>query len=120
MRTAPERARVVQACELALLDPEVRRDAQRVDRLLHPEFVEIGRSGHRWSRAEIVAALAQEHGRVVPETDEWQFDDISPALVLVTYRIRSASGTSRHASLWDLSGGAPVIRYHQETVMPEV
>lgn len=118
MQTTTARFAVVQARELELLDPDVRRDARRVDQLLHPRFVEIGRSGRRWQRAEIIAALAGEQGRVAPETDEWVFDDVGPMLVLVTYRVMSATGSSRHASLWDLSGGAPLIRYHQGTVSP--
>lgn len=87
--------------------------------LLHPEFIEIGRSGRRWSRDEIIIGLAQQQDRVAPDADDWMFQDVGPALVLVTYRLRSATGISRHASLWDLSGGGPALRYHQGTVVPD-
>lgn len=117
MQFLTERFGLVQARELELLDPDVRRDVRRIDELLHPRFVEIGRSGHRWQRAEIITALAEEQRRVAPETDEWVFDDVGPMLVLVTYRVMNATGVSRHASLWDLSGDTPQIRYHQGTAL---
>lgn len=63
----------------------------------------------------MVASLEAEQGRLKTETDEWLFNKVSPALVLVTYRITTAGGCSRHASLWDVSGAAPMIRYHQGT-----
>lgn len=118
MSDLPGRFRAVRAAELALLDPHVRRDAARVDELLHPDFSEIGRSGRLWNRAEIIAALGREEGRIVPEADEWAFDAVAPDLVLVTYRLRTQGGTSRHASLWDVGGSSPRIRFHQGTVLP--
>lgn len=105
----------VKDAELALLDADTRRDPRRVRELLHPSFVEIGRSGRRWTRDDIVEALAGESGRTAPETDEWQFVDLAPHLVLVTYLLSSPAGRSRHASVWDVSGGSPVMRFHQGT-----
>jgi ribonuclease HI len=60
--------------------------------LLHADFVEIGRSGRRWSRDEIVAALSAERERVAPETDEWRLSELGPDLALVTYLIRGVDG----------------------------
>lgn len=118
MWESADRFHAVMASELELLDPGVRSDVGRVRSLLHPDFVEIGRSGRRWNRADTIASLEQEQGRVAPETDEWLFNEVSPGLVLVTYRISTPAGSSRHASLWDVSGSAPVIRYHQGTSLP--
>lgn len=114
-----DRFRAVRAAELDLLDPATRADAQRVGALLHPDFVEIGRSGRRWKRAETIAALAEEQGFVTPQTDDWQFGDVAGGAVLVTYRIVGPEASSRHASLWDVTGTTPVLRYHQGTVLPE-
>ncbi|WP_292683118.1 GNAT family N-acetyltransferase [Microbacterium sp. SCN 69-37] len=110
----------VKDAETALLDADVRRDAETVDDLLHPAFVEIGRSGTLWTREQIVGALAAESAdsRVTPQTDEWQFRQLSPELVLVTYRLTTPSRISRHSSLWDVGGTAPRLRFHQGTVVP--
>ncbi|MCC2031030.1 nuclear transport factor 2 family protein [Microbacterium allomyrinae] len=106
------------ASELELLDPDVRRNADRVRTVLHPDFAEIGRSGRRWTQVDTIAALEQEEGRVAPETDEWMFNQVPPGLVLVTFRISTPAASSRHASLWDVSGSAPVILCHQGTPLP--
>lgn len=112
-----DRFDAVKVAELALLDTAVRRDPERVRELLHPDFVEIGRSGRRWTRGETIAALESEHERVAPEADEWLFNEVSPSVVLVTYRITAGGSISRHASFWDISGITPVMRYHQGTVV---
>lgn len=113
-----ERFGVVKDAELALLTSDVRRDPVEVDKLIHSDFIEIGRSGRRWTRDEIVSALGAEPARETPETDEWQFNELAPGLVLVTYRLRSGTVCSRRSSIWDLSNGLPEIRFHQGTVVP--
>lgn len=113
-----ERFRVVKDAELALLTSDIRRDPGEVDKLLHADFVEIGRSGRIWTRDEIVAALGAEPPRETPVPDEWRFNELAPDLVLVTYLLRSGTGCSRHSSVWDLSNGVPEIRFHQGTVAP--
>lgn len=69
---------------------------------MHEDFVEIGRSGRRWMRAAMVASLANEADRRMPEVDEWAFVSLSPDLVLVTHRVRGERGErgeSRHGSI---------------------
>lgn len=115
---AASRWAAVKDAEVALLDPEVRRDPARVSALLHPAFAEIGRSGALWTREQVVAALADEVGRPQPTTDQWEFRQQGPDLVLVTYRITTSSGRSRHSSLWDIAAATPCLRFHQGTVVP--
>lgn len=103
--------------EIDLLSSATRQDPARMDALLASDFVEIGRSGRRWSREDVMASLAQEPMRPMPVTDEWAYVALAPGLTLVTYRIRGA-GSSRHSSIWDLRSGSPVIRFHQGTVIP--
>lgn len=95
----------IQAAEVELLSSECRRDSQRVRELLHPDFVEIGRSGRRWTRDEIIATLATEGDRDAPATDEWRFIELAPGLDLVTYVIHGANGDSRHSSIWSVNEG---------------
>jgi hypothetical protein len=71
----------IQAAESELLTSTTRRDSARVRQLLHPDFVEIGRSGRRWTREEIVAALADEDDRTESVTEEWDFMELAPDLV---------------------------------------
>jgi hypothetical protein len=48
----------LQSLELELHRPEVRSNRNVLDRLLHPEFREFGRSGHIYERAEVLAEFA--------------------------------------------------------------
>ncbi len=115
-----ERHEEIRAAELELLASSTRGDAARLGQFLHPEFVEIGRSGRRWTRDEIIASLGTEESLPAPETDEWEFMEPAPHLVLVTYRIRSGTSdsgvsSSRHVSVWDAASGKPRLRFHQGT-----
>lgn len=111
---------MIKSAELDLMTAPARHNHSRVQALLHDDFVEIGRSGHRWTRDEIVASLAEERDPSVPDLDEWAFVSLSPVLMLVTYRTRDAGGESRHSSIWDVHGEAPQMRFHQGTVVPSV
>ena len=106
------------AAEEAMLAPELRRDPKRVRELLHPDFVEVGRSGRRWSRDDIVTALADEHPLPVV-TDEWEAVELAPNLALVTYTITGPGQPSRHASLWVQSDGRVQLRFHQGTLVAQ-
>ena len=112
-------ADAIKAAELALLSSAVRRDPAAVARLLHPEFVEIGRSGRRWTYTDTIEALAGENDRDTPATDEWSVQQIAPHLLLATFRVRGAQQDSRHTSLWDVSDGAPRLRHHHGTFVAE-
>ncbi|THJ65474.1 nuclear transport factor 2 family protein [Arthrobacter echini] len=107
----------IRAAEEELLTSAVRHDPTRVEELLHPDFVEIGRSGNRWTRSEIVAALADEAEHDVPVADEWTFYPLGQDLALVTYLIREAGRESRHSSIWAEGERGPVMRFHQGTTI---
>lgn len=111
--------RAIRDAELTLLTSTVRRDAEQVCRLLHPEFVEIGRSGRRWTHEEILVALAGEDAGDTPVVEDWDFQALTGELTLVTYLIHGSDGDSRHSSLWDTSTGAPVMRFHQGTMISQ-
>lgn len=109
--------RAVRDAELALLATEVRGDRDRAAALLAPDFVEIGRSGRRWTRDEMVAALANEPARDAPPTRDWQFNELAPGLILVTYVIEGATRVSRHSSIWSIDGDTALLRFHQGTLV---
>ncbi len=119
MDAATSRHATVRAAEIELLGSDARRDPSRAAELMHPDFLEIGRSGRVWVFDEMVEALAAEDARPTPVTDEWRFRDLAPGVVLVTYRIRRAGRDSRHSSIWDLADGSPRVVFHQGTHLPD-
>jgi hypothetical protein len=108
-----ETAEVVRR-EQQLLDPRRRAAGDRVQELLHPDFVEYGSSGRAWDRAAITAALGHE-----PEVsgDATDFSPVALAenVVLLTYRIVGPAGSLR-SSVWvkDPQAGWR-LRFHQGT-----
>ncbi|WP_378145787.1 DUF4440 domain-containing protein [Cnuibacter sp. UC19_7] len=105
----------IKDAELSLLTSGTRRDPDRVAALLADDFVEIGRSGRRWTGTEIVDSLADEPERPTPATSDWLFHRVADNLVLVTYVIRGDGVESRHSSLWRTDG--PVLVFHQGTLV---
>ena len=89
----------VRSLELRLLDPAVRSQPAELERLLHPDFGEIGASGRTWDRDSIIAALSADPGNE-PQVAALDAHAVAVDVVLVTYRVHDrASGatTSRRA-----------------------
>jgi hypothetical protein len=63
----PDEQQVIER-ELALLDPELRRDPDRIRALLHADFVEFGASGRVWDRASIAAVTSGTLDRSWPRS----------------------------------------------------
>ena len=107
---------VLQHAELTLLRGPSRHDANYLEAVLHDDFIEIGRSGSRWTKAEVIVGLLAEVCSAEPVVDEWHSTRLSPALALLTYRLTGPGGVqSRHSSIWDTSGRLPILRFHQGT-----
>jgi ribonuclease HI len=87
------------ALELRLLNPAIRADSDEVERLLHPDFREIGASGRMWDRASMVAALEEEPGSGA-QASAVEARMVADGVVLVTYVSESVAGRSRRSSLW--------------------
>lgn len=114
------------AIELARLEaqlhcPAVRADGERVHRLLHAEFEEIGRSGDFHSRQATLAALQVEAPLPEMLADAYVATQLGPGIALLTYRSasRQPDGSFSHhtlrSSIWVFAAGRWQLRYHQGT-----
>ncbi|WP_341210461.1 nuclear transport factor 2 family protein [uncultured Microbacterium sp.] len=115
-----DRARVIAAAwaaEEQLLTPGVRGDSAALRRLLAEDFVEIGQSGRRWTRDDIIAALVSDPGRGGGELSEREARRLAPALVLLHYLLRLDGRNSRRTSIWR-SEPEPRCVFHQGTPVP--
>jgi hypothetical protein len=110
----------LQACELALLDPAVRRDRGRVEALLAEEFLEFGSSGRLWTREQVLELLASQDFEPVTMED-FRCDRIAEDVALATYRtVRTDPQSGEKAavlrsSLWMQERGVWRVRFHQGT-----
>ena len=112
---------LLQRLEHELLQPGVRRDADRVAWLLTDEFREVGSSGRALSKAEIIAALQVEAAA------QWQLSGftaqaLGPEAALVTYTatktLHDVNSTSSRSSVWVVREGRWQMLYHQGTPIP--
>jgi hypothetical protein len=104
--------------ESALIDPTVRRSQDRLEALLHPDFIELGSSGSVYDREMIVEMMSQEvSGEVIIR--DFETRNISENTVLVTYRSIGQSGDeARRSSLWVKGDDGWRIHFHQGTRIP--
>ena len=102
--------------ERSLLTRAVRGDRARLEALLHPEFVEIGASGRRWSRAEMLDALLQEPTVTAVEAFDLVARQLAPEVVLVTFTTRRGTTLVHRSSIWVRRGGDWTVVFHQGTV----
>lgn len=105
--------------EEALLTVSVRRDSNRLVRFLAPDFYEIGQSGRRWSRDEIVAALVSDTEPMLEAAlTERETTLIHADTVLLSYRLDFESRASRRSALWRWDGSHVRCFFHQGTPLP--
>jgi len=103
--------------EQLLLDPAVRADRSAVLALLHPDFVEFGKSGRVWDRDRIVAMTAADPSPSGPASD-FESVQLADDVVLLTFRVRGDVEALR-SSVWvrDPSAGWQ-MRFCQGTRIP--
>jgi len=104
------------ATEQRLLDPAVRRDAAALSELLAEDFVEIGASGRRWTRAEVIAELASESGEPdAVTTSDWTVRELAPGLAMVGFVSTGGGRRVRRTSLYRWESGRWRAFFHQGT-----
>jgi ribonuclease HI len=105
---------IVERLERELLEPAVRSDASRVAELLHPAFLEIGRSGRLWARDALLSELSDEDAPAA-SIEVLGIDRVAEDALLLTARTTDARGAALRSSLWVRSSGRWRLRFHQGT-----
>ncbi len=91
------------------------------DKMMAPEFWEVGASGQRYSREYALDSLVKRHS--VPHNDDWEADDfqcleIAPDNYLLTYTlIQDGKRMSRRSTIWRRTADGWRIVYHQGTLV---
>ncbi|AKE13056.1 RNase H [Serratia liquefaciens] len=108
-----------------LHQPLLRNDSVTVEKLLHDDFEEIGRSGQRYNKGHTIAALQEETGQVPIYAENFKLSTIAEGVVLLTYRSfqRGADGnvtrSTFRSSIWLRSSSENddhwQMRFHQGT-----
>ena len=86
-----------------------------MEKLIHPDFTEVGASGRRWTRSTIIDALVT--GDDPPTADAYDFNvvDLAVGVALVTYTTASTNALAHRCSIWVHDGSDWSVIYHQGT-----
>lgn len=109
--------------ELRCLEVELHKDRsrKRMEALLHPDFVEFGRSGRIYTRDEILNDFATDAKLPVVQSRHFAVILLAEGVALLTYVSAhvNADGTSeRHtlrSSIWVQTESGWRMRFHQGT-----
>lgn len=104
--------------ELSLWRAETRFNRALMEATFAPDFFELGRSGRRYTRDELLPD-GTETGSIDATLHDLTTRALSSDLALVTYisEVRTPTGTewANRSSIWDRSSGRWQIRFHQGT-----
>lgn len=105
--------------ESLLMDPDVRKDRNRVAALLDEDFLEFGASGTVWTRESTLNLLSSET-YTPPTVEDFLCLRLGADVVQVTYRAVRRNGrgeriTTLRSSIWTRESGVWKIRFHQGT-----
>jgi hypothetical protein len=112
----------LKALEVELHRDTTRANRSRMDELLHPDFIEFGRSGAVWTRQATLDEFGAGGGEAPRiHADRFELHPLGDTLSLLTYRSAHVSADgSRHrhtlrSSLWQRSAHGWQMRFHQGT-----
>lgn len=108
----------VEDLERSLLTAPVRRSRSALETLLHPDFIEVGATGRRWSRDELLDALVLEEGADPVEAEQFEVREVTPDVVLLTFLSDPRRRAARRSSIWRCDDGQRRMLYHQGTPLP--
>jgi hypothetical protein len=93
---------LVASLERLLLQPAARRDPEVLERLLAPDFREVGASGRAWTREAVVADLLAVDGPLGPPIADHHLRGtrLAPDVVLLELVTDNAGRWARRHSLW--------------------
>jgi hypothetical protein len=109
------------ALETELHRIETRRNTRRLDELLHPGFVEFGRSGRRYNRREVLQEFAGGGDMPPIQARGFELAELGPGVALLTYRSAHVGPAGElfretlRSSVWVETATGWRMRFHQGT-----
>ena len=109
-----DRNEVIKKLELELVLPMTRRNPSRITELLADDFSEIGSSGKKYLKHDVIESMVPGSMHNYSLAD-FCFTELSTDCVLVTYLAVLGETRSRRWSVWGLGSSGWKMRYHQST-----
>ena len=104
--------------------PEFGTDRADFERMMAPEFCEVGASGRCYTRAQILDVLDERrrNGTLDEETlhpDDFRCQPLAINVYLLTYALQQGTRRTRRSTIWRRVGEHWQIVYHQGTVVQD-
>ena len=112
---------VLTGFERELHGADARHSHTRLDALLRDDFLEFGRSGERFNKADILETLPVEPPRTAIVADRFDLKRLGVSTALLTYRSADAGPDGSYerfalrSSLWEHSARGWQMSFHQGT-----
>jgi hypothetical protein len=107
--------------EMELHQPRVRESRESLGAYLHPAFREFGRSGHVFTRDDVLQEFQAKRMPYEVWSQDYQMELLAEDCALLTYRTAHVGEQdlleqhTNRASLWQLADGRWQLRFHQGT-----
>lgn len=106
--------------EQELHHPGLPQSPERLEALLHPDFFEVGKSGLRYSRQQVVAYLSQLAEPTTVTVSNHEVHRLGPDVALLTYACthlgKGANIDVLRSSIWRHTAVGWQLFYHQGTI----
>ena len=109
--------------DLSLHRKDIRKNREQLTAILHPDFLEVGASGHQYDFDTIIDLLTYEkNSNDDIHTQEYCATRLSKDVILLTYKLCVLSNEnvphafSRRSSIWVNTEKGWKIKYHQGTL----
>ncbi|EJL6392484.1 DUF4440 domain-containing protein [Vibrio vulnificus] len=111
--------------EIELHQYETRQSRTDIERLIHPSFSEVGKSGHCFDFASIVDMMSSEEpSGVRVHSQKYECVQLEPSVQLLKYEsalitpLGEISDYAKRCSIWVFTGTCWQLKYHQGTPCP--
>lgn len=111
----------LRALEEALLRSDLRKDSTQLDAILHSDFIEVGRSGRRYDKSEIMRFLLEEQPGQPMQASEFELRRLAEDCALLSYVSMKVDGSeselsyTRRSSIWKRMSAGWQLIFHQGT-----
>jgi len=111
----------LRSLEIALHQPEVRRDRVRLNALLHARYREFGRSGRIYTRPEVLDEFSAQPQTYKVWSQDYRVEALGEDMALLTYEsahVCDDGSLERHtirSSLWVRTENGWQMLFHQGT-----
>lgn len=108
--------------EIELHQYQTRQNKADLDRLIHPSFTEVGKSGDSYDFTSIIQMMdLEEPSDIRVHSQKYECIQLEPSIQLLKYEsaLVSESGEvsdyAKRCSIWTFTGTCWKLRYHQGT-----